>query len=130
MTHEMMGFGTKVASAQHTQIIWHQTDNHINTSSLIFYRLDALPVAQPTVSKHCRQFYYTIAVQRCLLILQSYCSHCLCLARSLLCRPIFILVVYVCCGMSFRSCSLSFFVPNGYVTLCYVTDRWTQHDIA
>ena len=31
-----------------------QTDNHTNTSSLNFYRLDALPDAQPTVSKHWR----------------------------------------------------------------------------
>ena len=29
-----------------------QTDNHNNTSSLNFYRLDAFPDAQPTVSKH------------------------------------------------------------------------------
>jgi len=29
-----------------------QTDNHTNTSSLNFYRPDALPDAQPTVSKH------------------------------------------------------------------------------
>jgi len=29
-----------------------QTGNHTNTSSLNFYRLDALPVAQPTASKH------------------------------------------------------------------------------
>ena len=29
-----------------------QTDNHANTSPLSFYRLDALPAAQPTVSKH------------------------------------------------------------------------------
>jgi len=29
-----------------------QTDNHNNTSSLNFYRPDALPDAQPTVSKH------------------------------------------------------------------------------
>jgi len=29
-----------------------QTDNHTNTSSLNFYRLEALPDAQPTVSKH------------------------------------------------------------------------------
>ena len=32
-----------------------QTDNHINTSSLNFYRPDALPDVQPTVSKHCWQ---------------------------------------------------------------------------
>jgi len=32
-----------------------QTDNHTNTSSLSFYRPDALPDAQPTVSKHWRQ---------------------------------------------------------------------------
>ena len=29
-----------------------QTDNHTNTSSLNFYWTDALPDAQPTVSKH------------------------------------------------------------------------------
>jgi len=29
-----------------------QTDNHASTSSLNFYLLDALPVDQPTVSKH------------------------------------------------------------------------------
>jgi len=32
-----------------------QTDNHTNTSSLNFYRLDALSDARPTVSKHWRQ---------------------------------------------------------------------------
>jgi len=31
-----------------------QTDNHTNTPSLNFYRLHALPDAQPTVSKHWR----------------------------------------------------------------------------
>jgi len=31
-----------------------QTDNHINTSSLNFYQPNALPDAQPTVSKHRR----------------------------------------------------------------------------
>jgi len=29
-----------------------QTDNHISTSLLNFYRPDALPAAQPTASKH------------------------------------------------------------------------------
>jgi len=33
----------------------HQTDNHANTSSVDFYRPDALPDAQPTVSKHWSQ---------------------------------------------------------------------------
>jgi len=31
-----------------------QTDNHASTSSLNLYRSDALPDAQPTVSKHLR----------------------------------------------------------------------------
>jgi len=41
----------------HMQIIRTslETDNHTSTSSLNFYRLDALPDAQPTVSKHWRQ---------------------------------------------------------------------------
>jgi len=29
-----------------------QTDNHASTPPLSFYRLDALPAAQPTASKH------------------------------------------------------------------------------
>jgi len=29
-----------------------QTDNHTSTLPLVFYRPDALPAAQPTVSKH------------------------------------------------------------------------------
>ena len=48
---------------------WHQlghmqvctlleTDNHASTPPLCFYRPDALPVAQPTASKHCRQFVF------------------------------------------------------------------------
>ena len=34
-----------------------QTDNHASTSSLSFYRLDALPATQPTASKHWRHYY-------------------------------------------------------------------------
>jgi len=45
MRQEMMGFGVTVASADHTQTICTslQTENHTNTSSLNFYRPDALP---------------------------------------------------------------------------------------
>jgi len=32
-----------------------QTDNHTSTSTLSFYRPDALPAAQPTASKQRRQ---------------------------------------------------------------------------
>jgi len=41
----------------HMQTIYTslQTDNHTSISSLDFYRPDALPGAQPTVSKHRRQ---------------------------------------------------------------------------
>jgi len=55
---------------------WHQldhmqtictslkTDNHTNTSSLKFYRLDALTDVQPTLSKHWRQRHcFTITIQ-------------------------------------------------------------------
>jgi len=65
MRQEMMGFWVALASAgpyangsyhmhmDHMQTICTspQTDNYINTSSVNFYRLDALPDAQPTVSK-------------------------------------------------------------------------------
>jgi len=37
----------------HMQIcVLPQTDNYARTPPLIFYRLDALPAAQPTASKH------------------------------------------------------------------------------
>ena len=36
-----------------------QTDNHTNTSLLSFYRPDALPATQPTVSKHWRHISLT-----------------------------------------------------------------------
>jgi len=57
MRQEIMGFGMAVASAEPYANSLHltpelQTDNHTNTSSLNFYRPDALPDAQPTVSKH------------------------------------------------------------------------------
>ena len=41
-----------------------QTDNHTSTSSLSFYRPDALPDTQPTVSKHWRRRCYTNTVYR------------------------------------------------------------------
>jgi len=52
MKQEMLGFWDAVASAGpyiQTICISLQTDNHINTSSLNFYRPDALSDAQPTV---------------------------------------------------------------------------------
>ena len=52
---EMMGW--QWHQLDHMQIICTslQTDNHASTSPLSFYRSDALPAAQPTVSKHWRQ---------------------------------------------------------------------------
>jgi len=52
-----------ITEARDSEWQWHQlghmqvctslqTDNHTNTSPLSFYRLDALPAAQPTASKH------------------------------------------------------------------------------
>jgi len=54
MRQEMMRFWDAVASAGPYATICAllHTDNHNNTSSLNFYRPDALPDAQPTVSKH------------------------------------------------------------------------------
>ena len=53
MRQEMMGFGMEWHQLDHMQTICTslQTDNHTNTSSLNVYRPDALPDAQPTVSK-------------------------------------------------------------------------------
>jgi len=49
---EMMGW--QWHQLDHMQITCTslQTDNHTSTSSLNFYRPDALPDAQPTMSKH------------------------------------------------------------------------------
>jgi len=46
--------GVAMASAGPHAIICTllQTDNHASTSALSFYRPDALPETQPTVSKH------------------------------------------------------------------------------
>ena len=65
---------------------WHQldhmqtictslkTDNHTNTSSLKFYRLDALTDVQPTLSKNWRQRHcFTITIQ-CYWIQKSMAS--------------------------------------------------------
>jgi len=56
MRQEIMGCGKVVASSEPYANNPLQTDNHTNTSSLSFsYRLeplDALPDAQPIVSKH------------------------------------------------------------------------------
>ena len=57
LKQEMMGWEWQ--QLDHMQIICTtlQTDNHTSTPSLNFYRPDALPGAQPTVSKHWRQHY-------------------------------------------------------------------------
>jgi len=56
MRQEMMGFWDALASggpyANNLHLL--QTDNYINTSSLNFYRPDALHDDQPTASKHRR----------------------------------------------------------------------------
>jgi len=56
MRQEMMGFRGAVASAgpYASNLLYSslQTDKHTNTSLFNFYRPDALPDAQPTVSKH------------------------------------------------------------------------------
>jgi len=56
-----------------------QADNHTNTLSLNFYRLDALPDAQPTVSKHDKllkrnSFAITFLKLQCFYAVASYNS--------------------------------------------------------
>jgi len=60
MRHKMMRFWDAVASAGPYETICTslQTDNHTNTSLLNFYRPNALPDAQSTVSKHRRHKHY------------------------------------------------------------------------
>jgi len=55
LAHEMLGW--QWHQLDNMQIICTslQTDNHASTSPLSFYRPDALPAAQSTVSRHWRQ---------------------------------------------------------------------------
>ena len=59
------GFGMQWHQLDHVQTICASlgTDNYTNTSSLNFCRPDALPDAQPTVSKHWRQISYYSKIQ-------------------------------------------------------------------
>jgi len=59
MKQETMGW--QWHQLDHTQIICtsFETDNHTSTSWLNFHRQDALPDAQPTVSKYWWQIYVT-----------------------------------------------------------------------
>ena len=41
-----------------------QTDNHARTPPLVFYRPDALPAAQPTASKHWRQYDHSQRIDK------------------------------------------------------------------
>jgi len=50
MKQEMMGW--QWHQLDHMQIMSTSTDNHTSTSSLNFYRPDALPDAQSTLSKY------------------------------------------------------------------------------
>jgi len=53
MRQEIMGFWDAVASAgPYASNLHLAPDNDTYTSSLNFYRPDAVPDAQPTVSKH------------------------------------------------------------------------------
>jgi len=50
--NEMMGWQQRQLNHMHIICTSLQTDNHASTSSLNFYTPNALPDAQPTVSKH------------------------------------------------------------------------------
>jgi len=53
MGQEMKGFRDGVASpGPHAKNLHLAPDKHTNTPSLSFYRPDALPDAQPTMSEH------------------------------------------------------------------------------
>jgi len=52
LEQEMMGWQWHQLDHMHIMCTSLQTDNHASTSPLSLYRPDALPDAQPTVSKH------------------------------------------------------------------------------
>ena len=53
-----------------------QTNNHASTPPLIFYRPDALPAAQPTASKHWRQYKENNSVLDICLLRRHICISC------------------------------------------------------
>ena len=63
-----------------------QTDNHASTPLLsFFYRLDALPAAQPTSSKHWNQLLWQLVVSVivvCFCVCEQFCLPCLALVPS------------------------------------------------
>jgi len=74
----------------HMQTIWHQTDNHTSTSSLNFYKPDALPDAQPTVSK--RGMEVVNLLHLCVILYSIFrCSL----------RSLFFCCLFYCVGFSF-----------------------------
>jgi len=52
-----------------------QTDNHASTSRLSFYRLDTLPAAHPTASKHWRQKHCWTYIISYSVIFKQPCFH-------------------------------------------------------
>jgi len=60
LEQEVMGW--QWHQLDHMQIICTslQTDNHTSTSALSFYRPDALPATQPTVSKHWNSTWHKV----------------------------------------------------------------------
>jgi len=57
--------GVAVDSAgPHANHLHRIPDNHASTSSLSFYRLDALPAGQPTASKYRRQEKQTLTTAK------------------------------------------------------------------
>jgi len=68
-----MGFGVQWHQLDRIQTICTTlpTDNHTSTSSLDFYRLDALHDAQPTVSKHWRHSHHLRRIGKFLHMIQT-----------------------------------------------------------
>ena len=60
-----------------------QTDIHTNTSSLNFYRLDDLPDAQPTVSKHGRHAKIAKTISLIQSSLVNWHKHCFCVSNNI-----------------------------------------------
>ena len=105
MKQEMMGW--QWHQLDHMQVICTslQTDNHASTSPLSFYRPDALPVAQPTASKHVLHKSKTISLTLIFL---------LCVCHFIFLLPLNTLVIYKSltlsndCQRFFKACRFSF----------------------
>jgi len=102
-----------------------QTDNHASTPPLSFYRPDALPAAQPTVSKHWRWILCSNIMTEIALVLWTRQWRCLeqSWSRDTIVMWVFSAAVSICyCLAKMRT--------NSWCIVCTVADVFFSHTMS